>query len=121
MNSAKRCIIGLGCDPNRAKFAQQNWAPRLGVDMDFAQNLKSLMNQVSSKEYAVVFIAPGMCHLIGEEGSVKVFQQVKAIQPKVKCVLVKDVSQALSVLSKALGLEGFKDVQAMSNDWPFVD
>jgi hypothetical protein len=120
---SKRNIIGMGCDPNRARFAQQNWAPQLGVNMDFAPNESSLLNQVRSKEYAVVFIAPGMCQVLGPSGRERVFAQVKQIQPNTKCVLLQDATQTLPVLGEALGLEGFSNrkIQMMSNDWPFVD
>ena len=121
MSDVKRSIIGLGCDPKRAEFAKKNWAPRLGVQMDAAHDLKSLISMIGSKEYAVFFIAPGMCYLLGEDGSEKVFKQVKSIQPNIKCVLIEDVSKSLSILSKALDLDGYKDVQPMTNDWPFVD
>ena len=119
---SKRNIIGMGCDPNRARFVQQNWAPQLGVHMDFAQNEASLLNQVRSKEYAVVFIAPGMCYLLGREGQERVFKQVKQIQPNCKCLQIEDPRQILRILGQALNVDGFnKDLQMMSNDWPFVD
>ena len=121
MSNYKRSIIALGCDPVRANFAKKTWEPRLGVNMDAAHDIKSLMNMVSSKEYAVFYIAPGMCSLLGEDGREKVFAQVKQIQPNIKCVLVQDISKMPSILSKALGLEGIKDVQPMTEDWPFVD
>ncbi len=112
----------MGCDPNRAKFAQQNWAPKLGVNMDFAPNEASLINQVKSKEYAVVFIAPGMCGLLGPTGIERVFRQVKQIQPNANCVLIQDPKQSLIILGQALNLKGFNgEVKMMSNDWPFVD
>jgi hypothetical protein len=50
-------------DPNRANFVKKNSAPRLGVEMDFARNVETLLSMVKSKEYAVFFIAPGMCSL----------------------------------------------------------
>lgn len=119
---SKRNIIGMGCDPNRARFAQQNWAPKLGVIMDFAPNEASLISQVRSKEYAVVFIAPGMCGLLGRAGTERVFQQVKQIQPNAKCVLIQDPTKSLIILGQALNIQGFNgEVQMMSNDWPFVD
>ena len=126
MSIAKRWIIGMGCDPNRANFAKKNWAPRLDVEMEVAHDLESLINMINAKEYAVFFIAPGMCSILGGSGSEKVFKQVKAIQinkfnSNIKCVLIEDVTTALAVLSGALGLDGFKDLQPMTNDWPFID
>jgi hypothetical protein len=119
---SKRNIIGMGCDPNRARFAQQNIAPRLGVHMDFAPNEASLINQVRNKEYAVVFIAPGMCNVLGYGGIDRVFQQVKQIQPNAKRVLIQDPTKMMIILGDALNLQGFnREVQMMSNDWPFVD
>ena len=119
---SKRNIIGMGCDPNRARFAQQNFAPKLGVNMDFAPNEASLINQVRAKEYAVVFIAPGMCGLLGPAGIERVFKQVRQIQPTTKCVLIQDPTKTLIILGEALNVPGFNsEVQMMSNDWPFVD
>jgi len=119
--SAKRWIIGMGCDPNRANFAKKNLAPRLGVEMDFARNVETLLSMVKSKEYAVFFIAPGMCSLLGEEGGKKVAAKVKEIQPKIAFLMITDVSQTMAMLSKALGLNDTKDIAPMSEDWPFVD
>ena len=68
MESAKKAIIGLGCDPNRAAFAKKMWEPKLNVEMDAAHSVKSLLEMVGSKRYEVFFIAPGMCSLLGAKG-----------------------------------------------------
>ena len=119
--SYSRVILGMGCDPNRAAFAKKNWCPRLGVDMDFARDAYSVFRMVQAKDYAVFFVAPGMCSLLGKDGVEEVFERVKAIRPNIKCVYITDVTQAISVLSNALGVQGLKDVNSMSSDWPFVD
>ena len=119
--SYRRSILGMGCDPNRAAFAKSNWAPRLGVDMDAAHDASEVFRMLQVKDYVVFFVAPGMCYLLGGAGLQDLFNRVKAIRPNTKCVYFTDVSQAMTVLSNALGLQGFNDVSAMSADWPFID
>ena len=46
METAKKAIIGLGCDPNRAAFAKKMWEPKLNVEMDTVHSVKNLLEML---------------------------------------------------------------------------
>ena len=102
----------------RANLAKETWAPKLGVEMDIALDIPTALEHLSGhKEYAVFFVGPGMCSILGQSGTEEVFAQVRAVQPQMKCVLVENVPQYISVLGPALGLEGFdKEVKTMADN-----
>ena len=96
MAESRRAIIGIGCDPNRANFAKQQWAPVLDVDMDIAHSLPSLLEHVGKRRYEVFFIAPGMCKVFGEQGITEVTAKIHEMQPQIKSIQIRDVGTAIN-------------------------
>ena len=49
-------VIGRGCDPVRARFAEKHWAPRLGVDMDSATSDEELFKKLAARRFDLFFM-----------------------------------------------------------------
>ena len=49
-------VIGRGCDPVRARFAEKQWAPRLGVDMDSATSDEELFGKLAKRRFDLFFM-----------------------------------------------------------------
>lgn len=52
---SRRAILGRGCDPVRARFAEQAFSARLGVDVDSATTDDELWAKLKLKKYEVLF------------------------------------------------------------------
>jgi hypothetical protein len=50
-------LIGRGCDPVRARFAETNWSVRLGVDVDAATSDEELFGKIAKRRYDLFFLA----------------------------------------------------------------
>jgi hypothetical protein len=49
-------LIGRGCDPVRARFAETNWSVRLGVDVDAATSDEELFDKIAKRRYDLFFL-----------------------------------------------------------------
>ena len=54
-------VIGRGCDPVRARFAEKQWAPRLGVDMDSATSDEELFGKLAKRRFDLFFMVRRVC------------------------------------------------------------
>ena len=52
----RRAIIGRGCDPVRAKHAEELFSKALGVDVDSATSDEELWAKMSKRSYEVLFM-----------------------------------------------------------------
>ncbi len=90
--------------------------------MDTATNVPQLFDLLSKKRYEVFFIAPGMCNVLGEDGIVSVQAKIQEMQPHIKCIEIRGVSEAINQLSEALNAElPAQELKPLSEAWPFVD
>ena len=144
--AAPRCaIIGRGCDPVRARFAEQHFSTRLGVDVDCATSDAELWEKMGKRQYTLFFLAPGACQLtrMGAYGGGDVVSRVRELQarppalaprascaltcrrprpqPHIKVVMLDNVDRGLGQIAKELGLGPVQDVKRNTEDWPFVD
>lgn len=119
--ASTRFILGRGCDPQRAKYAEQSWSKALGVNIHVVTSDDALLEKLDSGvNYEVFFIAPGMCQLIKSKAVTVDYQKlVRERFPNIRFVNIEDVGQAMSKLKAALNLEG--DSCAFEGDWPFPD
>ena len=107
----RRAIIGRGCDPVRARFAEQHFRARLGVDVDCATSDAELWEKMGKRQYELFFLArlarllrgscvsllqllaadcvaraqaPGACHLtrVGAYGGGDVVSRVRELQAR---------------------------------------
>ena len=124
MSTTRKSILGRGCDPVRAAFAKKQWEPALNADIHFATSDDELARYLSTgKIYDIFAIAPGYCSLV-DSGCIdgdKLIAQVRKHQPQITVVRMRDVSEALPLLSQALGRAPIDGISANSIDWPFVD
>ena len=66
MSSASRplAIIGRGCDPVRARFAEKHWSVRLGVEVQAAISDEELFRKMEGKRFDLFFmVRVGVPHL----------------------------------------------------------
>lgn len=125
MASYTRAIIGRGCDPVRAAHTK-NWEPLLKVRVDCYTSDLELLKRAGAPgaKYEAFFVAPGACSLMrgGAWDGATVIDQVKALQPGIKVLLIEDVTHGLQQLAQVLELkEGMKETKPLTADWPFVD
>jgi hypothetical protein len=50
-------LIGRGCDPVRARFAEKSFSARLGVDVDTATSDEELWVKMAKRRYDLFFLA----------------------------------------------------------------
>jgi hypothetical protein len=50
-------LIGRGCDPVRARFAEKSWSERLGVDVVTATSDHELWGKMAERRYDLFFMA----------------------------------------------------------------
>ena len=110
-------VIGRGCDPVRARFAEKQWAPRLGVDMDSATSDEELFGKLAKRRFDLFFMvrvplaqrahscreprrltaavqAPGACQRtqLGVYAGHDVVQRVKEMQARLRSALTRTTS-----------------------------
>jgi len=56
VTAPRLAVIGRGCDPVRAAYAEKHWAPRLGVRMDSATTDEELFRKLQARRFDLFFM-----------------------------------------------------------------
>ena len=123
-----RAILGRGCDPVRARFAQTAWAPILKADVFCATSDEELLAHLQSgTKFSAFFVAPGYCSLAKAKrvDGPGMFALVERYVPNCPVVMIENVEHGLAQLAAVLGNDTtaapLPTVKRLTADWPFAD